>query len=205
MQTKIRLVLKSTLTLQYPQFQTRQPFQTSYDSSCLYPPPSPHTHTHTHTDRIVGYYGFRLDICCLSACRMSVRPSIFSFLNDNLGNYYQIFTKLGMYIDIVEIWFGIVNGQISSIFDSLICPPHVFCFPNNNQGKYQWVFVKLDMCIDIVEILFGISNGQIPSIFDSYLPVTHPSIFQTITGVNINGFSPNFVCGLILWRLVWNC
>ena len=27
-------------------------------------------------------------------------------------------------IDIVEICFGIANGQISSIFDSVICPPH---------------------------------------------------------------------------------
>ena len=29
----------------------------------------------------------------------------------------MVFTKLGMCIDIVEIWFGIANGQISSNFD----------------------------------------------------------------------------------------
>ena len=26
--------------------------------------------------------------------------------------------------DIVEIWFGIANGQISSVFDRVICQPH---------------------------------------------------------------------------------
>ena len=36
--------------------------------------------------------------------------------------YQWIFIKLGMCIDIVEIWFGIANGQILSIFDSVICP-----------------------------------------------------------------------------------
>ena len=52
---------------------------------------------------------------------MSVRPSVvrpsvrFSFPNDNLSKQW-IFTKLGMCIDIVEIWFGIANGQISSNF-----------------------------------------------------------------------------------------
>ena len=50
------------------------------------------------------------------------RPSsIFSFLDDNLSECQWIFTKLGMCIDIVEIWFGIVSGQISSISDRVIC------------------------------------------------------------------------------------
>ena len=31
-----------------------------------------------------------------------------------------IFTKLGMCIDIVEIWFGLVDGQILSIFYRVI-------------------------------------------------------------------------------------
>ena len=34
-------------------------------------------------------------------------------------------TKLSLCIDIVEIWFGIANGQISYIFDRVICPPHI--------------------------------------------------------------------------------
>ena len=40
-----------------------------------------------------------------------------------MSKYQPIFTKLGMYVDIVEIWFGIAHGQISSIFDRVICLP----------------------------------------------------------------------------------
>ena len=52
----------------------------------------------------------------------SVRPSVsrtsvrFSFPDANLTKHQWSFTKLGMCIDIVEIWFGIANGQISSNF-----------------------------------------------------------------------------------------
>ena len=35
--------------------------------------------------------------------------SVFSFPNDNLSKFQWIFVKLGMYIDVVEIWFGIAN------------------------------------------------------------------------------------------------
>ena len=37
---------------------------------------------------------------------------IFSFPDDNLSKHKGIFTKLGMCIDIVEICFGVANGQI---------------------------------------------------------------------------------------------
>ena len=57
-----------------------------------------------------------------SVRRTSIRPSVFSFPDDNLSKHQWIFTKLGMCIDIMEIWFGIANGQISSIFDGVICP-----------------------------------------------------------------------------------
>ena len=40
---------------------------------------------------------------------------IFSFLGDNLSKQHRILNKLGTCIDI-KIWFGIANGQISSIF-----------------------------------------------------------------------------------------
>ena len=36
--------------------------------------------------------------------------SVFSFPDDNLSKCQRIFIKLGMCIDIVEIWFGIANG-----------------------------------------------------------------------------------------------
>ena len=41
---------------------------------------------------------------------------IFSFLGDNLSKHHRILNKLDTCIDIKEIWFGIANGQISSIF-----------------------------------------------------------------------------------------
>ena len=45
---------------------------------------------------------------------------IFSFLDDtrNLSKCQGILTKLGTWINIKETWFGVGNGQISSIFDS---------------------------------------------------------------------------------------
>ena len=62
-------------------------------------------------------------------------------------------------------------------------------------------FHQTCMCIDIVEIWFAIANGQILSIFDIYLASTCLIFcFRTITWVNINGFSPNLVCALILYR-----
>ena len=46
---------------------------------------------------------------------------MFSFPDDNLCKCQGILTKLGTCIDIKEIWFGVANGQISSMFDSF-CP-----------------------------------------------------------------------------------
>ena len=56
---------------------------------------------------------------CLSICLL-IHLSIFSFPNGNLSNYPWIFIKLGMCVIIVEIWFGITNGQILSVFDSYL-------------------------------------------------------------------------------------
>ena len=50
--------------------------------------------------------------------------SIFSFPYDNLCNCQGIFTKLGTCIDIKETWLGIANGQVSSVFDRVICPQY---------------------------------------------------------------------------------
>ena len=47
---------------------------------------------------------------------------IFSFPDDNLCKCQGILTKLGTCIDIEDIWFGIANWQISSMFDRVICP-----------------------------------------------------------------------------------
>ena len=46
-----------------------------------------------------------------------------------MSKYQWIITKVGMYIDIVEIWFGIANGQILSMFDSHLLEICLyFCF-----------------------------------------------------------------------------
>ena len=44
--------------------------------------------------------------------RLFVILSVFSFLDDNMSKYQWIFTKFGMCIDIVEIWFAIADRQI---------------------------------------------------------------------------------------------
>ena len=55
--------------------------------------------------------------------------------------------------------FGIVDGQISSIFELSALETPVFSFLDSNLSKYQWIFTSLGMCIDIVDICFGIVNG----------------------------------------------
>ena len=83
---------------------------------------------------MTGYSGFTSDV------RVSVRPCVvrssvrISFPGDNLSKCQQIFTKLGMCIDIVEIWVGIANGQFSSILIELsVRHTSVFSFPDDNQ------------------------------------------------------------------------
>ena len=51
---------------------------------------------------------------------------VFSFPDDNFSKYQWIFMKLGLCIDIVEIWFGIANGKISSVLTDL--PVHIPIF-----------------------------------------------------------------------------
>ena len=101
---------------------------------------------------------------------------------------------------------GIMVSRWTSVCLS-VCQSYVrlsvrFSFSGDNLCKHQWIFTKLGICIDIVEIWFGIANRQISSNFDgSYLSETCPYFrFRMITRVNVNGFSPNLVCALILWR-----
>ena len=56
----------------------------------------------------------------LSACDTSV----FLFQDNNFSKSQQIFSKLEMFVDTVEIWFGIGIGYILSIFDRVISPWH---------------------------------------------------------------------------------
>ena len=83
---------------------------------------------------------------------------IFSFPDDNLSKHCRIFTRLGMCIDIVEIWLGIANGQILSNFDGVICPRHAHIFVFRTiTSKCQRILPKLGTCIDMKEIWFGIA------------------------------------------------
>ena len=93
--------------------------------------------------------------------------SISLFPDDNLSKCQRIFTKLGMCIDIVEIWFGnLANGKNFVYFWQLsACHTSVFSFLDHNLNKYQGLFTKLGLCINIVEIWFGIANGQILSFY----------------------------------------
>ena len=63
---------------------------------------------------------------CLSFCL-----SIFSFQDNNLSKYQWIFTKLGMCIDIVDIWTGIAS---MSKF-------HVIYLPHDTAGVYPFMFL----------------------------------------------------------------
>ena len=85
---------------------------------------------------MAGFYSFTLDVR-VSVRPPYVRPSIrFSFLDEHLSKHQWIFTKLGMCFDIVEIWFGIANGQISSIFlRSYLPETPIFLFPDYNLNK----------------------------------------------------------------------
>ena len=83
-------------------------------------------------------YIWGIMVSCWTSLCLSVLPSAYpsichpsvriSFPDNNLSKHQWIFTKLGMWIDIVEIWFGIAIGQTSPIFDSVICLPHVHVF-----------------------------------------------------------------------------
>ena len=101
---------------------------------------------------VAGYYGFTLDVR-VSVCPSVVHPSVFRFRMITSKSQW-IFIKLGMCIDIVEIWFGIANGQILSMFDGVICPRHAHIwFWDDNLSKHQWIFTKLGVhwyCEDLV-------------------------------------------------------
>ena len=81
------------------------------------------------------------------------------FADNNLSKCQWIFTKLGVCIDIVEICFGIADGQILSILTELSAhDTSVFSFLDDNFSKHQWIFTKFGMCIHIVDICFGIAK-----------------------------------------------
>ena len=79
----------------------------------------------------------QLNKICPSVSCTSLRLSIcISFPYDNLSKHQWNFTKLGMCIDIVEIWFEIANGQISSKFEGSYLPEtSIFFFSDDKLCK----------------------------------------------------------------------
>ena len=62
-----------------------------------------------------------MGICSQILMELSAQDTpIFSFTDDNMSQ--GILTKLGTCIDMKYIWISIANGQISSMFDRVICP-----------------------------------------------------------------------------------
>ena len=57
--------------------------------------------------------------------------------------------------------FGIVTGQILSVFDSYLPAIHKYFHFRTMTSKNQLIFTKLGMCIDIIEIW-----GDFSSIFE---------------------------------------
>ena len=88
-----------------------------------------HFYTPPHDSGRVLWFHFGRPCVCMSVRQLHVHSSVrISFPDDNLSKHQCIFTKLGMNIDIVESWFRIANGQISSNLDGVICPrpAHIF-------------------------------------------------------------------------------
>ena len=100
----------------------------------------------------------------------SGRLSVFRF-RMLTSKHQWIFTKVVMRIDILVIWFGIANRQISS---GIICPRHAHILVlDDNLCKCQGVLTKLGTCIDIKEVRFWFANGQTFSVFNRFVCLQH--------------------------------
>ena len=53
----------------------------------------------------------------------ALNTSDFLFPDNNFSKYQWIFTKLGLCIDIVEIWLGLLMGKIRQFLTELLCRP----------------------------------------------------------------------------------
>ena len=62
--------------------------------------------------------------------------SVFSLM-DNFSKYQWMFTKLGLCIDIVEIYFEIANGQISSISDNYLPAIHLYFLLSGHLNRFS--------------------------------------------------------------------
>ena len=107
----------------------------------------------------------------LSICLPACLPIFAWFLLSNVNSFWWIYSNFAYSLGVSS--FGFANGQISSIF----IPHHTIV------ARYYGFTLDIPVCQSV----------RCTSI--------HPSIFllRMITWININGFSPNLVCALILW------
>ena len=163
--------------------------------------------------RETKFFGFTLVSMCPSVCPSSrppppptpptrppsvVRPSVFSFPEDNSSKCQGIFTKLGIFINTVEIWFGIANRHISSNFDGVICPRHVriFIITWANVNGFWPNLVGALILRSGLELLTGKFHQ-----FLTELSARNSSVFSFSMDFVISmDFPQNLVCALILWR-----
>ena len=100
---------------------------------------------------------------CLSIHLSVVHPSIcFSFPDDNLSKHQWIFIKLGLCIDIVEIWFGIADGQILSIFFMELSARDtpIFSFPDDYLVNINGFSTKLVCALILWRSGLGLLMGK---------------------------------------------
>ena len=101
----------------------------------------------------------------LYVCQCVVHSSVIPFPDDNFNKCEWIFPKLGVCIDIMEIWIGIANGQIFSIFDKVTSQQHsnylfTFLF---KVGIIKGVLVSL---LSTAMVTVNINSLKIESVHD---------------------------------------
>ena len=101
--------------------------------------------------------------------------TIFLFPNENLSKCQWIFTKLSMCIDIMEIWFGITNGQTATILKSVIClwHIHIFCFWTITWVNLNRFWPNLIWALALWRSDLGLLFGTLLPIFDKVISLWH--------------------------------
>ena len=120
----------------------------------------------------------RKSCCCnYGSHRTSLCVFVRIHVHDKVCRWLKIWTfalKKWYFIDIVEIWFGIANGQIMSTSDSVVCPPY-------NNGVYFIIsrfylsFAILSGLIELVLCLQLWEDSKLEGIIALGLSI-HPSL-----------------------------
>ena len=107
----------------------------------------------------LGVLCFHIGCPCVSSHVIQVSVCLYFHFLIITCKYQWIFTKLGMCIDIVEVLFGIANGLISSIFDSLpatqkwqsitISPFYYLFYPGQDNKSHSVQDNRLHTCREL--------------------------------------------------------